>query len=305
MAKESSPCPRCNQSSERSRCSGASRAVPAGVSDIAERTELPKSTVSRLLGTLVELGAVEQSELLGVYALGELIIELSASASPGSQPGVDRPPAPGRSGRPDRRGRRPRGARRDEVYYLDQVDGNHEVQVRDWTGESVDAHVVSSGLVLMAYASSRMRAAFLAQPLEAWTDNSITDPTLVAHGSTRSPCRFRVGVRGDVRGPQLGGRADRQSGRHGDRRGPRPRSVVSVPGAGRGGGGGGLRGRDGAADLRSAGRPPSTALPSPAAPIGRFGRAPPLESISGGDAARYVVVFHDADTFRIMERIRD
>ena len=33
----------------------------------------------------------------------------------------------------------------------------------------------------MAYASDQARAEFLAQPLEAWTDNSITDPTLVAH----------------------------------------------------------------------------------------------------------------------------
>ncbi len=56
---------------------------PAGVSEIADRTDLPKSTVSRLLGTLVELGAVEQSETLGVYSLGELILDLSAAASPG------------------------------------------------------------------------------------------------------------------------------------------------------------------------------------------------------------------------------
>ena len=32
----------------------------AGVTDIAERIGLPKSTVSRLLSTLEELGAVEQ-----------------------------------------------------------------------------------------------------------------------------------------------------------------------------------------------------------------------------------------------------
>ena len=153
----------------------------AGVSDIADRTELPKSTVSRLLGTLVDLGAVEQSEVLGVYGLGELMIELSAAASPGRNlVSIARPhlvelvelidEAAG-LGVLDG----------NDVYYLDQVDGNHEVQVRDWTGESVAAHVVSSGLVLMAYASEQTRAAFLAQPLEAWTDSSITDPNLVAH----------------------------------------------------------------------------------------------------------------------------
>ena len=33
---------------------------PAGVSEVAERVDLPKSTVSRLLSTMHELGAVEQ-----------------------------------------------------------------------------------------------------------------------------------------------------------------------------------------------------------------------------------------------------
>ncbi len=151
----------------------------AGVSEIADRTGLPKSTVSRLLGTLVELGAVEQSEVLGVYGLGELIIELSASASPGrnlvslARPHlvelVDQIDEAAGLGVLD-------GGK---VYYLDQVDGHHEVQVRDWTGESVDAHVVSSGLVLMASAPPLARSSFLSQPLEAWTDGSVTDPEAI------------------------------------------------------------------------------------------------------------------------------
>jgi DNA-binding IclR family transcriptional regulator len=149
---------------------------PAGVSEIAERTELPKSTVSRLLSTLVEIGAVEQGEVLGVYGLGELLIDLSASASPGRNlVSLARPylvelveqigEAAG-LGVLD-------GT---TVYYLDQVEGEHQVLVRDWTGESVDAHVVSSGLVLMAHAPDATRNEFLAGPLTVWTDNTVTDP---------------------------------------------------------------------------------------------------------------------------------
>jgi len=152
---------------------------PAGVSDVAERTELPKSTVSRLLGTLVDLGAVEQSEALGVYSLGELILDLSAAASPGrnlvalARPHlvelvaqIDEAAGIGVMDGPT-------------VYYLDQVDGDHQVQVRDWTGESVDAHVVSSGLVLLASAPPEVQDEFLARPLEAWTEHSVTDPGLI------------------------------------------------------------------------------------------------------------------------------
>ncbi len=153
----------------------------AGVSEIAERTDLPKSTVARLLSTLTELGAVEQSDALGMYSLGELLIELSSAASPGRNlVSVARPhlvelveeigEAAG-LGVLD-------GL---QVYYLDQVDGDHEVQVRDWTGESVDAHVVSSGLVLIAAASDEIRSTLLYTDLERWTEHSVVDPPLLEH----------------------------------------------------------------------------------------------------------------------------
>jgi DNA-binding IclR family transcriptional regulator len=149
---------------------------PAGVSEIAERTGLPKSTVSRLLSTLVSVGAVEQTEGLGVYGLGEVMIDLAAAASPGRNlVAVARPhlvelvetigEAAG-LGILDG----------DDVFYLDQVDGDHEVQVRDWSGETVAAYVVSSGLVLMAHAPDDVRAAFLSIPREAWTEHTMTDP---------------------------------------------------------------------------------------------------------------------------------
>ncbi len=166
------------------RAFGVLRALaggPAGVSEVAARTGLPKSTVSRLLSTLVELGAVEQSELLGVYGLGELIIDLSAAASPGRNlVAIARPHLVELVSEIDEAA----GLGMldgDHVYYWDQVDGGHEVLVRDWTGESVDAHVVSSGLVLLAYAPDEVREAFLAEPRTAWTEHSVTDPALIAH----------------------------------------------------------------------------------------------------------------------------
>lgn len=153
---------------------------PAGVSEVAERTGLPKSTASRLLSTLVEIGAVEQSELLGVYGLGELIIDLSAAASPGRnlvtlvRPHLQELVA--EIGEAAGLGMLDGFA----VYYYDQVDSDHEVQVRDWTGESVDAHVVSSGLVLMAWADDELRGEFLRRPLARWTDRTMTDPAQLA-----------------------------------------------------------------------------------------------------------------------------
>lgn len=154
---------------------------PAGVSHIAARTELPKSTVSRLLGTLSELGAVEQAQAAGTYALGTLMVDLSTAAAPADNlVAVARPQL---ARLVTELGEAAGLAVLDgaAVYYLDQVDGEHEVQVSDWTGERVDAHVVSSGLVLMAAANGDLRERFLTTEHRPWTQHTITDQALIAH----------------------------------------------------------------------------------------------------------------------------
>ena len=55
---------------------------PLGVTDIAERTELPKSTVSRLLAALEHEGAVLQVEAGGGYSIGSTLATLGEAASP-------------------------------------------------------------------------------------------------------------------------------------------------------------------------------------------------------------------------------
>ena len=52
---------------------------PAGVTDIAERVDLPKSTVSRLLSTLETLGAVEQLEAAS-HAFSKVLYERGGAA---------------------------------------------------------------------------------------------------------------------------------------------------------------------------------------------------------------------------------
>ena len=56
---------------------------PAGVTDLAERVNLPKSTVSRLLSTLEELGMVEQTEPGGSYRIGPGMTDIAAASMPG------------------------------------------------------------------------------------------------------------------------------------------------------------------------------------------------------------------------------
>jgi len=148
----------------------------AGVTEIADRVNLPKSTVSRLLSTLEEVGAVEQVAVGGGYRIGAGMAELAGAARPGrTLVAAARPQllelaratgeAAGLSV--------PDGV---EMLYLDQVNPDTELQVRDWTGTRIPMHAVPSGQVAMAAMTEGELDAYLAAPLAALTPHTIVDP---------------------------------------------------------------------------------------------------------------------------------
>jgi len=151
-------------------------AGPGGVTDIADRVGLPKSTVSRLLSTLEDVGAVEQIEAGGDYRIGGGLVEIAAAARPGrTLVAASRPQmlelarrtgeATGLSV--------PDGL---DMLYLDQVNPDTELQVRDWTGARIPLHAVPSGQVVLAAMSDAELDAYLARPLERFAANTIVDP---------------------------------------------------------------------------------------------------------------------------------
>ena len=147
---------------------------PAGVTDVADRVSLPKSTVSRMLSTLEDLGMVEQIEPGGSYRVGTGMMEIAAAVLPGrSLIAAVRPhlhvlvkatgEAAGLS-----------IADGFDMLYLDQVDADNQVQIRDWTGERLRAHTVSSGQVMLAFGAIDADE-YLAQPLERTASGTLTD----------------------------------------------------------------------------------------------------------------------------------
>jgi DNA-binding IclR family transcriptional regulator len=147
----------------------------AGVTDIAHRAQLPKSTVSRLLGTLEELGMVEQVATGGDYRIGAGVVEIAASVLPGrSLVAAARPHllelirATGESAGIS-------VADGDTVHFLDQADSDNQVQGRNWTGDRLPMHSTSSGLVLLAFADEALRSAVMRKPLIASARHTITD----------------------------------------------------------------------------------------------------------------------------------
>lgn len=152
---------------------------PSGVTDLAERASLPKSTVARLLGALESEGAVEQLEIGGEYRLGSGLIDLAGAVGPGHNLIAAARPhlleltdqTSETSGIAVLEG--------DQVLYLDHVESDEEVQVRSWTGELVPLTLVSSGLVLLADQPPDFVDEYLSKPLPRTTVNSMTDPAAI------------------------------------------------------------------------------------------------------------------------------
>jgi DNA-binding IclR family transcriptional regulator len=151
---------------------------PIGVTDVADRVALPKSTAARMLASLAREGAVEQVPGETRYRLGPRIDSLATGlATTRSLIAVARPhlaelaaslgEAAGLSV-PDGR----------EVHYVDQVDAPtpNPVGIRDWTGSRVPMHAVSAGLVFLAHQPAATVEGYLAGPLPALTDRTVAEP---------------------------------------------------------------------------------------------------------------------------------
>ncbi len=148
---------------------------PAGVTAIAERVRLPKSTVARLLATLEEVDAVERFDGAR-WRIGPGVAALTAAVSPErSLISIVRPflvdlvadlGEDAGLGLPDG----------NEILYVDQVESDNPVQVRDWTGTRAQMHAVPSGLVLLAEWPDDALGAYLAGELAALTRRTVTDP---------------------------------------------------------------------------------------------------------------------------------
>ena len=137
----------CNRSSGRSPYCANSLSAPPGVTDIAERVHLPKSTVSRLLSALEAEGAVAQRDTGGDYELGAGLAALADAAEQRRQHGRRRATVPARIERARRRGGRLRRAVGSQRLLGRQrrTECDAAVQVQDRTGFYAPMHSVPAG----------------------------------------------------------------------------------------------------------------------------------------------------------------
>ena len=154
-----------------------SRETDLGVSELSRRLGLGKSTVHRMLTTLVAEGLVEQDPRTGGYRLGIVMFELGQAV----RVHMDLHAAVGpvltelrtQTGESSQVG----VLDGHEVVYVDRMESAHSLRLFTDTGRRVPVHCTSSGKVLLAYLPEARRQAVLRDaPLSALTPSTITSP---------------------------------------------------------------------------------------------------------------------------------
>ena len=146
----------------------------AGVSEVARTTGLPKSTVSRLLAALEQVGAIERVNPTGGYVIGAGLVALAGDgASVGTLREVARPylreltdSLGESSGLTVADGQ--------EALYVDHVASDGSVRTRDWTGMRFPFHTVAGGLALLMTWSDVSVERVADVGLEAFSPKTVT-----------------------------------------------------------------------------------------------------------------------------------
>ncbi|HEY5033219.1 MAG TPA: IclR family transcriptional regulator [Actinomycetes bacterium] len=154
-----------------------SREPEIGVSELARRLGLGKSTVHRLLTTLVGEGLIERDTRTGGYRLGLVVFELGEAVRVHLD--LHAAAGPVLASLREQTGESSQVGVLDghEVVYVDRLESSQSLRLFTETGRRVPVHCTSSGKVLLAYLSEVDLGAVLATaPLTRLTDQTITDP---------------------------------------------------------------------------------------------------------------------------------
>jgi DNA-binding IclR family transcriptional regulator len=147
-----------------------------GTNEIARRTGMTPSTVSRQLGTLAASGLVERVAATGRYRLGIRVVHLAnALLARLDVREVARPHLVALAEATGETATLSVPAEEDAVT-IDFVPGAHQVQPVSRLGRPSIAHATSAGKVMLAFSGRELPDG----PLRAYTAQTITDPQVLA-----------------------------------------------------------------------------------------------------------------------------
>ena len=181
-----------------------------GVTELADRLALHKSTVHRFLVNLEAAGLVERNPRTNRYRLGLRIFELGGLVL--QQMNLWDEALPFLEGLVRDSGETGHLAVLDggEAIYIEKVEARRALRIPSAMGRGYPAHATNLGKVLLAHLSrEELRAVVAEHGLPAYTPHTITDPDRLESelARIRSP-GLRRRQRGVRRGPALHRRAD-------------------------------------------------------------------------------------------------
>jgi DNA-binding IclR family transcriptional regulator len=147
-----------------------------GVSEVAARIGLPKSTVSRMLATLEHVGAVERLQTKDQFVIGQALMAMVSSA-----PFTRHLSVAARTVMLDLTERTNEAvalcfADGDYMLVADLIQTRRRVQVQDVAGQRFPLHATSPGKIFLAHRSPEALDDYLSRPLERYTPATITQP---------------------------------------------------------------------------------------------------------------------------------
>jgi len=144
----------------------------ATLTETARQTRLPKSTVSRIFSTLEALNVVERVADSGGFTIGKGIVALVAQMPHAAN--LVAVAHPYLQELNETLGETvalalPAG---DNAYVVDQINSDHAIQVRDWTGVQIPMYLQSTGRVFLAARSDLALERYLSAPRMAYATKS-------------------------------------------------------------------------------------------------------------------------------------
>ena len=156
------------------------RDQPIGVTELAGRLGLAKSTVHRLLSTLEEAGVVARTAD-AAYRPGLKLWEIGCAAVRGlnvrdaARPAMER--LMRRTGETVHLSVWDQG----EVVYIERVDGTNPIRLHSTIGGRAPAHATASGLVFLAFRKPEETTEFWRKDLNRFTERTIITTNQLEH----------------------------------------------------------------------------------------------------------------------------
>src|SRR5687768_803123 len=145
------------------------------VGEMAAMLGVDKSSASRLAATLANRGFLERAPGSEAFRIGPELGRLGVLSVGGSHNLIElaRRPMQNLAAETAETVNLARLEDR-KVVNIAQIDGPHLVGVGDWTGWKTEPHTVANGKVLLAFAEGTFEDLPLEDPLEAFTERTIT-----------------------------------------------------------------------------------------------------------------------------------